>query len=295
MSDPSNDASAPDTPVNPYAERPPQSDVDASTESEPTDGSQAEIKPAGEAKARISAGYRIRIGVLALGLLGFGAWAAYDGFVGYPQHNEVVDTYVDRLNEVREQYPETWKEKWPDIAVKEDMLADYSSFAEVEGGQDGEPVKLVGKYKTQSDIYWQYGMMGAAVPLGLFFLMGWFTAPSRWIAMVEDGLTSSRGDVAPFDKIFKLNKERWWKKGIAVVYYKTEQDEERTLTLDDWKYEREPTEQMLETVEARLEPDQIVGQREPLAKLVDPDAEGETDDEASADESDDADEDTSHA
>ncbi len=249
-------------------------------------GSEAEAKPVGEAKARISAGYRIRIGVLALGLLGFGAWAAYDGFVGYPQHNEVVNSYVARLNEVREQYPETWKEKWPDIAVKEDKLADFSSFAEVEYGKEGEPPKIVGKRKTQSDIYFQYGMLGLAAPVGLFFLLGWFAAPSRWIAMDENGLTSSRGDNAPFDKIHKLNKERWWKKGIAVVYYKADSGEERTLTLDDWKFEREPTEQMLEAVESRLEPDQIVGQREPLAKLVDPDA--EDDEDADGGESEDA-------
>ena len=59
----------------------------------------------------------------------------------------------------------------------------------------------------------------------------------------------------PFDAITRLNKRRW-EKGIAVVRY-TDATGDGKLVLDDWKFEREPTDRIGDEVEKRLKVDQI--------------------------------------
>ena len=75
------------------------------------------------------------------------------------------------------------------------------------------------------------------------------------------GVYRLRGDVlsvpghpdVPFDAIRAIDKSRWDRKGIAYVEYEAGGRRGR-LRLDDFVYEREPTDQIMERVEAHVAP-----------------------------------------
>ena len=103
----------------------------------------------------------------------------------------------------------------------------------------------------------------------------------------DEGLTTSWGQQLKFDQITALDKKLWRNKGIAKIQY-TDADRRRRLALDDCKYDRDATEDLLRLVESKLDPDQIVGgAMETSPDAGDPDADQSDADQndAAADES----------
>lgn len=178
-----------------------------------------------------------RLALLAAVFLLFAVWSAYDGFYGYPRYNRIVAEARQYMQE-----NSNWRETWEAYARQRGLPSNPQNLRE----------------KTAFDIYSQYAMLAITLPIGLAALITLIRGFSRWIAMDETGLITSWGQRVPFDQITRLDKQRWRNKGIAVVSY---QDEgiERRLVLDDWKFETEPTRQLLRAVEAHLKPEQIVG------------------------------------
>ena len=80
----------------------------------------------------------------------------------------------------------------------------------------------------------------------------------------ETGIHTSWGQAMQFDQITLLNKRKWNDKGIAKVQYESE-GSKRKLILDDCKFDRDPTEEMLRLIESHISLDQFVnGDPEPL-------------------------------
>lgn len=193
------------------------------------------------AKATMSPGYRWRLGLIGVVCLVFAAWSAYDGLVAYPRHNE----HVRALRQIRDEHPadEVWKSKWEEYGQTHRIaVTDYENE------------------KAQWSIIAQFIQMGITLPLGLLFGFHYMRSFGRWIATDAKGFTTSWGQEAPFASIVQLNKERWRSKGIAEVRYRDGQIE-RTLVLDDWKFDAPATLTMLKEVEAILTPEQIVGDK----------------------------------
>ena len=71
------------------------------------------------------------------------------------------------------------------------------------------------------------------------------------------GIRSSWGRELRFDQIIHLDKKKWNNKGIAKIRY-DDNGSKRTFVLDDCKFDREPSEQILRLVEANIREDQIV-------------------------------------
>jgi hypothetical protein len=187
-----------------------------------------------QTKAGISSGYRWRLGIIALVCLGFGVYCLYDGFYAYPRDNERYAMF-ERL---QAEHPDTWRARWEVLAA--------------EHGLPRDPGDL--KQRSDFDIYSQYIMAALTLPVGLLFLFSYVRAGGRWIAADERGLQTSWGQHAPWDAITGIDKARWKSKGIAVVQYREPQPPhaERRLTLDDWKYERDPTVALVRAVEEKL-------------------------------------------
>ena len=180
-----------------------------------------------QVKARTSPGYRWRLAAVAVLGLGWGLWSAYDGIVGYPEHNRHVDTF----NQFKERHGDAWRDLWP-----------------TEAKQHGWSEKEPRPRKSRFDIYSQYVMAAITLPTGLIFLISFVRTGSRWIASDGATLTTSWGQTAPFDSITSVNKDRWKTKGIAVVNHGQDGGESR-LILDDWKYERDPITHMVEQLD----------------------------------------------
>ncbi len=200
-------------------------------------------------RANISPGYRWRLGLIGMVCTAFGLWALYDGAVAYPHQQRVATEFLEYKDTGR-------RDEWPDYARSQ-----------------GWSIKDPGKPKKDGEIYLQYGMAAAVGPIGLLYLFGFFRSMNRWVDADENGLITSWGQQVPFEGIKSLDKNRWRSKGIAVVNYE-DHGTGRRLMLDDWKFERPPTEALVRLVESHLDPEHIMGgepEPEPGQEAVDSD------------------------
>ncbi len=185
-------------------------------------------------KAKISPGWVWRLGLVALFCFGMAAWFLFDGLVTYPRQRVRALEY-QRLDE-------------------EGRLDEWEEFAQERGWSTANP----GEPKTEAEILTQLILAGTLAPPGLFFLLRFLVARKRWVEADETGLRASWGQQLQYDQILWLNKKKWAKKGIAKIIY-DEDGRKRRLVLDDWKYEADPTAEILREVEARIDLEQIVG------------------------------------
>lgn len=192
------------------------------------------------AKAMIKSGYRWRLALVAVALLAFGGYFLYDAIVGYPGQNKLVEESRTALETLQQEQPQTWPAAWTEHARAQGYLLD--------------PVNA--KTYSQLDIYTQWLCAAITLPIGAWFGIGFIRSRNRWVATDETGLHTSWGEHAPWETIREIDKTRWKSKGIAIVRY----GDGKRITLDDWKYDREPTTRMVAEVEQHLGPDAVVGQ-----------------------------------
>ena len=172
-------------------------------------------------KAPTRSGYRWRLGLIGLAMLGFGLYCVYDWQIGYPHKKHVYESYL----QIKEQYPQTYPTEWDRHATQR-------------GWSNAVPSE-----KTDQDIRTQLIMALITLPIGLYFTWKFIASLSRWIAMDDRGLSASGGKQVPFESIRGVDWSRWKTKGIAVVRY-DDAGRERKLVLDDWKYETQPIKDM---------------------------------------------------
>ncbi len=185
-------------------------------------------------RANISSRYRGRWGLMALFCFGFTLWFLYDGSITYPNQRARALKYQELQDEGR-------LDEWEIIAA-----------------ENGWPSANPGEPKTEHDIGVQFAMAATAAPVGLVFLVLFLVSRGRWMEGDENGIKTSWGQEVQFSQITGLDKKLWRNKGIAKITYQ-ENGKKRRLALDDFKYDREATEEMLRAVESHLDDDQIVG------------------------------------
>jgi hypothetical protein len=168
--------------------------------------------PGDEIAARGGTYYRVTRYLFAAVLVGSGAWFAYDGFVKYPRHNE--------LHLLHARDPALHPQDYPT--------------------------------HNPSSIGLQKALAGV-LPLAALGLLGWTLYRSR-------GAYRFAGDVlrvpghpdVPLSAITRIDKSRWDRKGIAHLDYQLPTGQTGRLTLDDFIYDRPPTDQILEQIESKL-------------------------------------------
>ena len=181
-------------------------------------------------KTTISPSYRWRIGAVGLAMLAFGSWFLYDGMVAYP-HKQNIQL---EFQKVQKAYPESWQPIWNELAADNGWST----------SQPGEPM-------TDLDIYTQSVFAAICLPIGLLFGVGFIRAGRRWTAIDDQALTTHTGQQVAWDQITSIDKSRWETKGIAVVHYR-QGDKVGRVVLDDWKFTREPTREILTQLETHL-------------------------------------------
>jgi hypothetical protein len=183
--------------------------------------------------------FYIRYLILGLVGVGFGLWAVYDGFIGFP--NQIVR--ATKYREIAEETKDT-----------DNFAQEWMKYAESQGW----PLEDPGEPKSQIDIWFNYVLAVVCIPLGAYLLFCVARARTRWIEADERAIRASWGPEAPLDSIVGLNKRQWQKKGIAKVQYE-DNGRRKQFVLDDFKFRREPTGRILRKVEAHLRPEQITG------------------------------------
>ncbi|TWU51638.1 hypothetical protein [Rubripirellula reticaptiva] len=214
--------------------------------------------------------------LISLGLLGFAALSAYDGFVKYPKGYPRLHAW-EKLKEEVASSPglddEDLKERWEEIAQREGYSKRRPSSDESSEALDGK-------------IFDQYIFLVLGILIGLPMLAKYFMDKESWIESTEDSLKNSSGVEMKISQITQFNKAKWEKKGIGVFHYKTDDGIARKFVVDDLKYNRDNTDRIVEWVESQIPREMIVGgEPEQVSKVAE--ANVESDDAADGDESND--------
>lgn len=163
--------------------------------------------------------------LLALLLMGFGAWFGFDGLVGWPKSNERWRVHQSVKSE---------QGKWEEIAKAK--------------GWNAEPPH---RQYERGDIIGQYVMGSICGAIGLVSLLYWLSQIRRSLRIDDDVVTTPSGVRVPFSAISGVGKKLWEAKGIAKVRY-TLEGKQGEFVVDDYKFDTKPARQILEEIEKRV-------------------------------------------
>jgi hypothetical protein len=156
--------------------------------------------------------YRVTRYIFSAVMLAMGAWFAYDGYVTYPRHNEQHRLHV----------------------------------------LDPQQNPKDAPTHSEADIRLQK-ILGVALPAVGVGLLAWTLYNSRGeYRLAGDVLGVPGHPEVPLDYVTQIDKSKWDRKGIAYLDYALPTGRKGRLKLDDFVYDRPPTDRILETIEARL-------------------------------------------
>jgi hypothetical protein len=156
-------------------------------------------------------------------LMGF--WFGYDGFVRWPAENEQIKNIE---SEISSQDPAT-------AAHSAALLKDHSKH-------------------TQMDILLQRVLAFSLPPLGILLLV-WALFNSRGeYRLADDTLYLPGHPPIPLASIRELDQTAWDRKGIARVSYELSDARTGTAKLDDFVYDRDPTDKIYDQIKLHLQP-----------------------------------------
>ena len=200
-----------------------------------TDQPPASAAPAGDIVARAGQYYRNTRYIMCALLVGAGLWFAYDGWVGWPAHNVKVREVKVRVDQA---------EKSGDQAA--------AAAARTELGK-------LSKEKTNSDIMLQKILAMSLPPVGIA-LLAWALYNSRGAYRLSGRTLHVPGHpTVTVDQITQVDRKLWDRKGIAYLSY---EGGAKPIKLDDFVYDRKPTDQIFERIESVLAPEAESGATE---------------------------------
>jgi len=162
-------------------------------------------------------------------LIGMGLWFGYDGFVGWPKANE----NWEQLDQKR-----SAADKRNDHSEAERLREEQSKF----------------KHHTDTDIRTQKMLAFALPPLAIILLI-WALHNSRGEYRLEGTMLHVPGHPpVPFANITEIDKRLWDRKGIAYVSYDLGNGQQGSLKLDDFLYDRPPTDEIYGRIEKYVQP-----------------------------------------
>jgi hypothetical protein len=137
--------------------------------------------------------------------------------------------------------------------------------------------------KIESSIIYQYVFIAIGLVIGAPCLVWYVRSRNTWIESTDDGLRASWGQELKISQIRKFDKKKWEKKGIGVLHYAPPQGAEETFVIDDLKYDRKTTDEIVRWIESQIPLEMIVnGVPEPI---ISNDDESDVSDEYESDES----------
>ena len=157
-------------------------------------------------------------------LIGLGLWFAYDGFVGWPKENARIDQLKADIATARKADQE------PEVRRLEAELGKLS-------------------HHNDTSITIQKVLAFTLPPIGLFVLVWSFYQSRGAYRLAENTLHVPGHPPVPLDAVTSIDKPDWDRKGIAYVHYELPTGAKGRLCLDDFVYERTPTDAIFEYVQ----------------------------------------------
>ncbi len=185
--------------------------------------------------------------IMGICALGFAMYCLYDGLVGYPARRETG------FAEFKTDYPKSFT----DDRHKGMTVAEFEVVAEPEQRHDWDHYSHDRDIPSRPDVAMQFIMATVTTIAGLVLVSIPLRARGRWVEFSDAGLTSSWGQSFRCDEVELVNKRKWRGKGIATITY-VAGGRRRNFVLDDYKFERYPTDAILYALEQRIDPERIV-------------------------------------
>jgi hypothetical protein len=198
----------------------------------PQEDAPQELTPTSdEIIAKPDARYRFKHLAFSIIIFGVGFWFAYDGWIGWPKHNQEVAVLQRDI----------------DAAAKRN---DQKTLDELK-------TRLAGMHKpyTEVDILIQK-LLAVGLPIIGIAYGAWTLVATRGrIRLSGRTLEVPGAEPIEFVDIRHIDKSRWDRKGIAIIHYQAHHPQrERAYKLDDFAYNRKPTDEILERIEHFLAP-----------------------------------------
>jgi hypothetical protein len=188
-----------------------------------TNAAQSPDAAAADLVAGPDAGYRWKHLLMAVALIAGGLWFAYDGWVRWPAQN------VRAAELERQKAAETDPTRLEALARELGQISKH----------------------TDLDILIQK-ILAFALPAAGLFWAGWTLRDTRGVyRMSGDVLQVPGHPPITFNDIRRIDKRKWDRKGIAYLHYEHGQ-RHGIVKLDDFAYDREPTDAMLDRIEKSL-------------------------------------------
>lgn len=185
----------------------------------------------GEIVALPDTRYRAKHVIFAAIMLAAGFWFLYDGYIGWPKHNREVRAVMDGIKSA-------------------EARNDPKQVDELKGR-----LGSMHKEYTEMDLLIQKALGGALPVAGLLYGIWTLRATRGRYRMTADAVEAPGAGVVPLVDILSIDRTRWDRKGIAIVHYQSHHPQrERTFRLDDFAYERGPTDQIFDRLEALVAP-----------------------------------------
>jgi hypothetical protein len=175
---------------------------------------------------------------MGIAALGFAVFCLYDGTIRYPHRQERALAFKKLFDEGR-------ANEWDAYATERGWRTSFP----------GDP-KAEDEYK--GSIMMQFFMAAVTGVVGLWLLWWVWRARGTWIESSDTGITSSWGQTLKYDQVVSVDKRKWRSKGIAKVMY-SDNGRKRRFIVDDYKFDRHPTGEVLRDLEANIDPALITG------------------------------------
>jgi len=177
--------------------------------------------------ARAGRYYRFTHLLMGVLLLAAGAWFGYDGWFGWPRENikrDGIQHKIDDLNTllIKDHANEDIQKQLAELTVARDKLTKHKGL----------------------DIPIQR-LLSETLPIAGILMLIWTMYNSRGIYRLEGNTLSVPGH-SPIDlsQVMSVDRTKWKKKGLAYVHYQAADGRSGRMRLDDFVYERGPTDEI---------------------------------------------------
>lgn len=206
---------------------------------------------------------------LGLGAIAFMFYCLYDGYINYPAQKERGEALIAVAEEVlsdekKREISQAGHGPHDAYLLIKKQMPDYPELKEAwesKASAEGWPKIPPKKLRTDGDILGQYVMAAIALLGGIWFLTTVVRTSGRWFELNENGITSRWGESFSLDQVTAIDKKQWRDKGIARVRYKTPRGRQRTFVVDNYKYHKKTTDEIMRQIELGAGYDKIVNGR----------------------------------
>jgi hypothetical protein len=215
---------------NPVPPRVPPTGEPTAAAKLPTAGGAAPVDSGPVIVARPDFWYRAKRYVMVLALLGVGPWFGYDGWKGWPERNQQIAQRQKQLEHAQQ--------------VRDEKQIDELNHDPLTHEEPHSDLAL----EIQK-------VLAFALPIGGILFLIWTLRASRGTyRLTGDTLDVPGHPPVRLSEITEIDSSKWDRKGIAYLRYRTASGASGKLTLDDFIYEREPTDQIYDLAVATIHP-----------------------------------------